>query len=174
MKVLVAYATTEGQTRKISEHVAQYVKELGHDPEIVDTGRRRRQIHADEFDAFIVAASVHQDGHQEEISAFVTGARDVLNAKPSLFLSVSLSAAFDEGKAEAQGYIDRFIEESGWRPTKSLAVAGALRGDAYDYFQQQILQHVVLKGQETHDPGENHEFTDWQELERTVDEFLSQ
>lgn len=42
MKVLIAYATTEGQTRKISQAIADQVVELGHQVELLDTARKRR------------------------------------------------------------------------------------------------------------------------------------
>jgi menaquinone-dependent protoporphyrinogen oxidase len=172
MKVLIAYATTEGQTRKIAEEVTKQVRALGHVAELADIERKRRSIDINEFDAVIIAASVHQRDHQEAIEAFVAACRAALNAKPTMFLSVSLSAAFDEGHAEAQDYVARFVEQTGWTPGVSLPVAGALRNEAYDYFQQQILEHVVLKNREVDHLGRNHEFTDWKALADAVETFL--
>jgi menaquinone-dependent protoporphyrinogen oxidase len=71
MKVLIAYATTEGQTRKIAEKVANQVRELGHVAELVDVDRGRHNINVDDFNAVIVAASVHQHDHQDAIEVFV-------------------------------------------------------------------------------------------------------
>jgi menaquinone-dependent protoporphyrinogen IX oxidase len=48
-----------------------------------------------------------------------------------MFLSVSLSAAFDEGLGEAQECIARFIEQTGWTPSVSLPVAGAQPKDSW-------------------------------------------
>jgi menaquinone-dependent protoporphyrinogen oxidase len=172
MKVLIAYATTEGQTRKIAEKIANQVRELGHVAELADIERKRRGINIDEFDAVIIAASVHQRDHQDAIEVFVTACRAALNAKPTMFLSVSLSAAFDEGRGEALDYVARFVGQTGWTPGVSLPVAGALRNEAYDYFQQQILEHVVLKNREVDRLERNHEFTDWKALSDAVEAFL--
>jgi menaquinone-dependent protoporphyrinogen oxidase len=172
MKVLIAYATTEGQTRKIAEKIANQVRELGHVAELVDIDRKPHNIDVDDFDAVIVAASVHQHDHQDAIEVFAAACRAALNAKPTMFLSVSLSAAFDEGRGEAQECIARFIEQTGWTPGISLPVAGALRNEEYDYFQQQILEHVVLKNRKVDHPGQNHEFTDWKALADAVEAFL--
>jgi menaquinone-dependent protoporphyrinogen oxidase len=174
MKVLIAYATTEGQTRKISQAVADQVVELGHQVELLDAARKRRDVHADDFDTFIVAASVHQDRHQNEIEVFVTASLEVLTAKPGMFISVSLAAAFDEKAADATAYISDFTARTGWTPDQSLAVAGAVRSEEYDYFQQQILEHVVLKDQDELRADEPHEFTDWTGLANSVKEFLEQ
>ena len=172
MKVLIAYATTEGQTRKISRAVADQVAELGHQAELLDTARKRRDVHTDDFDAFIVAASVHQDRHQNEIEVFVAASLDVLSAKPGMFLSVSLAAAFEEKSADATAYISDFIARTGWTPPHSLAVAGSLRSEEDDYFQQQILEHVILKDQDELRPDEPQEFTDWTGLASAVKDFL--
>ena len=172
MKVLIAYATTEGQTMKIAEMIANQVRELGHVVEVMDTNRKRRDFHIDDFNAIIVAASVHQHDHQDAIELFVVACREVLNAKPTMFLSVSLSAAFDEGRSEAKNYIAKFIEQTGWTPTISLSVAGALRNEGYDYYQQQILEHIVLKNRGVDRPERDHEFTDWKRLAKAVEAFL--
>ena len=172
MKVLIAYATTEGQTRKIAEKIANQVRELGHVAELVDIDRKHRDIDVDDFNAVIVAASVHQHDHQDAIEVFVDACRAALNTKPTMFLSVSLSAAFDEGRREAQDCIASFIEQTGWTPSVSLPVAGALRNEGYDYFQQQILEHVVLKNRKVDHPEQDHEFTDWKALADAVEAFL--
>ena len=64
MKVLIAYATTEGQTRKIAEKIAIQVRELGNAAELVDVDRERHGVNVDDFNAVIVAASVHQHDHR--------------------------------------------------------------------------------------------------------------
>ena len=73
MKILIAYATTEGQTRKICQTIAEQLDGLGHQVELLDTARKRRDVHPDDFDRFIVAASVHQDKHQGEIDVYTLG-----------------------------------------------------------------------------------------------------
>lgn len=172
MNILIAYATTEGQTHKIAQSIADQVTDLGHQTELMDTARKRRDVHLDDFDAFIIAASVHQDRHQNEIEVFVAASVDVLKAKPSMFISVSLAAAFAEKSADASGYISDFQSRTDWVADRSLAVAGALRSEEYDYFQQQILEHVILKDQDELRPDEPQEFTDWTGLSNSVKEFL--
>jgi menaquinone-dependent protoporphyrinogen oxidase len=95
-----------------------------------------------------------------------------LQKKPTLFLSVSLSAAFPEGMTEAQSYIDAFLAGTGWKPTQSLLVAGALQYTEYDYFQEQVIEHIVLKGRKVEGIRGDLEFTDWAALSRTVDSFV--
>jgi menaquinone-dependent protoporphyrinogen oxidase len=173
MKILIAYATTEGQTHKICTTIADQVAELGHQVEMLDTARKRRDVHPDDFDAFILAASVHQDKHQNEIEVFVAACKEVLSTKPAMFISVSLAAAFEEKMPLANNYVTDFIARTGWTPAQSLTVAGAVRSEEYDYFQQQILEHVVLQDRDDFQANEAQEFTDWAELAKVIEKFVT-
>ena len=43
MRILIAYGTSEGQTRKIANTVAARVHELGHDAHLFDTASLERR-----------------------------------------------------------------------------------------------------------------------------------
>ena len=146
--------------------------ELGHDAHLFDTASSPEDLHANSYDKIIVAGSVHHQQHQEFIEVFVTARLAELKTRPTLFLSVSLSAAFSEGTSEARSYVDAFLGSTGWKPTQSLLVAGALRYAEYDYFKEQIIEHVVLKGRKVEGPKGDYEFTDWEALSRAVDSFV--
>jgi menaquinone-dependent protoporphyrinogen oxidase len=170
MRILIAYGTSEGQTRKIAKAVAARLNELGHDAHLFDTASPET-MHVESYDKIIIAGSVHQQRHQESVEVFVVAGLAELQTKPTLFLSVSLSAAFPDGLAEAQRYVDDFLVITGWKPTRSLLIAGALRYEEYDYFKAQIIEHVVLKGRRVEGPNGDFEFTDWESLSRAVDSF---
>ncbi len=172
MKILIAYGTTEGQTRKIVEAVAEQIGALGHAIELFDTSGLPAGLHPESFDKIIIAASVHEERHQDAVEIFVMANIEKLQAKQTLFLSVSLAAAFEGQSADAQGYVDRFVEAVGWRPTRSLLVAGALRHGEYGYYKEQILKHVVLEDRNLEDPESDHEFTDWESLAKAIAEFV--
>lgn len=178
MNVLIVYGTTEGQTRKIAERTAMHIRERGHQAELCDSGAPTLACDFKAFHAFIIAASVHHRQHQETVTNVVLAHRELLNTKPSAFISVSLSAVLEAGKPEAQEYVDDFVSLTGWQPRTTLLLGGALRFTEYDYFQEQIVKFVVMKD----DGGEsgggessegNREFTDWNALAGFVDEFLA-
>ncbi|MGI9412254.1 MAG: flavodoxin domain-containing protein, partial [Hyphomicrobiales bacterium] len=124
------------------------------------------------FDAIIVAGSVHQKRHQESLVAFALAHLADLEAKPSAFLSVSLSAALKDGEQDCVDYVEDFVEKSGWRPSNLLMVPGAVRYSEYDFFMEQIIRHVVIQGRESKDFKEDYELTDWEALGTFVDEFI--
>ena len=171
MKILIAYATTEGHTGKIADFAAKRIADMGHDAEAVDL-RRKVTADLDGADAVILAGSVHQRRHQDELAAFIIAHRDKLPSKRTLFVSVSLSAAFPGGEAEAQGYVDGFLSYLEWTPGATLLVAGALKHDEYDFFKEQIIEHIVLKDRTVDDPKGDHDFTDWDALGKAVEEFV--
>ena len=124
------------------------------------------------FHAFIIAASVHQKHHQETITNFVIAHHELLNAKPSAFISVSLSAVLEEGRTEAQKYVDRFTAMTKFQPHMTLLLGGALRFTEYDYFQEQIVKFIVMKRSAAPSTGRDREFTDWNAVASFVDRFL--
>jgi menaquinone-dependent protoporphyrinogen oxidase len=171
--VLISFATTEGQTLKIAERISLQIRERGHEVNLYDTASMTDVPEVAAFDAMIVAASVHEEHHQDSAVNFAAAHLDQLVCKPSAFVSVSLSAAMPNGQAEAQHYVDRFIAATGWSPAKALLLGGALRWSECDYFQRQVLKHILGKGDVN--PGEDftHEFTDWLALQSFVDDFLA-
>jgi len=173
VNVLLAYGTTEGQTRKIAECAASYVRDRGHAAVIYD-GADDSEYHLDlnAFQAFVIAASVHQEQHQKVIKNFATAHRQLLNARPSPFISVSLSAVLEETRSEARSYVDRFVSLTGWQPHMTLLLGGALRFTEYDYFQEQVVKFIVIKRALASATGSDREFTDWSLLASFLDQFL--
>ena len=97
---------------------------------------------------------------------------EALADKLTAFISVSLSAAFEEDEAEAQLYIDQFIDETGWKPDRTLSLAGALRYKEYDFFRRWDMRFMAsAKGAPT-DISKDHEYTDWDQLYAFLDEFV--
>ena len=172
MRVLIVYGTTEGQTRKIAERIAERVRELGYEAQLQDSSAISDNLQIDEFATIIVVASVHQHVHQEAVTAYAMAHRDQLNAKFTGFVSVSLSAALERDHLQAQTYVDRFVAETGWRPNRTLVMPGALRNTSYDYFKQQIVKYIVMKGSGPVDTEHDYEFTDWEALSKFVDSFV--
>ncbi len=171
MTFLIAYGTTEGQTQKIVKTIANQIRELGHEVKLFDTSNLQGDMQPEAFDKIIIAGSVHEKCHQEALELFAMANHRQLQVKPTIFISVSLAAAFEDGLAEAQGYVDGFIEKTGWRPGQNLLVAGALRHGEYGYFKEQILKFFVLKNRKLKNPQLDHEFTDWNLLKNAVADF---
>ena len=171
MKFFVAYATTEGQTKKISSFVASKLEDIGHQVVLQDSSDRLRGLKMGVFDGIVLAGSVHEAQHQEVLGSFVMAHRSIIATKKTLLLSVSLSAAFPATLEEAEGYVKSFCESLNWYPDRHLLVAGAIKHGAYGYYQEMIIQHHLLPRRPVENPEEDHELTNWASLEKAIIDF---
>ncbi|MFC6726091.1 flavodoxin domain-containing protein, partial [Halobium palmae] len=92
-----------------------------------------------------------------------------LNDRPTAFLSVSLSASDEATRAEAEGYVDEFLAETGWTPDATLAVAGAVPYTKYGFLKRLLMKRIVGKRGGDTDTSRDYEYTDWD----AVDEFAA-
>ena len=92
MKILVAYGTTEGQTRKIARFTADRLADAGHAVELLDVADAEG-LDLGRFGAAVLAGSIHGGRYQRALTEFARANAQALGARPTLFLSVSLSAA---------------------------------------------------------------------------------
>lgn len=174
LEILVVYASRHGHTEKIAQHFADTILEPGVSVLVasVDEATSRRVA---EFDGIAVVGSVHMEDHDPHLVAWVREHRHTLQTRPSAFCSVSMAAATDSGEARATAreYIDRFVEDTDWTPTRSLGVAGALQYPVYNFMTRQLVRQIAAhKGLST-DLSRETEYTDWAALEQFAEHFMA-
>jgi menaquinone-dependent protoporphyrinogen oxidase len=176
----IFYATREGQTRKIVRHVADHLMQKGLDVELWNVKNRAPAPQFFNYDAVILAASVHGGKHEREMVKFVKEHRDELRRKPTAFLSVSLSEAGVElpeststqralSSAAVQEMLNRFFHETEWHPDRVRAVAGALRYTRYNFLTRFVMKYIAKESGGSTDTTRDHEYTDWPNLDRFID-----
>jgi menaquinone-dependent protoporphyrinogen oxidase len=69
--ILIAYDTTEGQTRKIAQRMADAVAGAGHEVQLNDIRKLPSGFSVDQFDAAVVGASIHLGKHSRQFTEFV-------------------------------------------------------------------------------------------------------
>src|SRR3712207_4693498 len=170
MKVLIPYGTTEGQTARISEYLADVIRDHGQEAYAVDI-KGSDTLELDGYDAVIVGASIHMGKHEDYVRDFVRENRGALERLPTAFFSVSL-AAHDEPEV-AEGYIEEFVQETDWRPGMVGLFAGAQL-----YTQYGLIKPPVMKGTARHkgspdtDTSRDYVYTEWENVKRFAEEFL--
>ncbi len=176
MRILLVYATVEGQTRKIAAHVADRLSGSGHDVTVLDATAVKSAPAAESFDASILMAPVHVGTFPAPLRHFAKANADLLMARPGAFISVSLAAASaDKSEVEEVGeYVEKFSKETGWWPVSIHNAAGALKYTEYDFFRRWMLKRIAEKEGGPTDTSRDHEFTDWNALDAFVDGFVSQ
>ena len=169
MRILIVYATTDGQTRKIARFAANHLTDLGPSVEMLNAADAEG-LDLARFDAVILAASLHAGGFQKEMIAFAKANAPALNAKPTLFLPVSLSAAGDDAE-DWDGLttcVEKFLTATSWAPFRTQHVAGAFRFTEYDFFRAWAMRRIAAQKGEVVDPHGDKEYTDWTALAATL------
>jgi menaquinone-dependent protoporphyrinogen oxidase len=176
MHVLIVYGTTEGHTRDIAHFAARCLRDAGHLTTVEEAGVHGAGPDPAAYQGTILAGSLHVGRFQSPLVRYARERHEVLNAKPSAFISVSLCAAgvnpHDwEGVEQC---VSRFQHETQWTPRRIYNCAGAIRYSQYDFFKRLALQFIAAqRGQKTV-PSRDYDFTDYEELKAFVLEFAGE
>lgn len=178
-RVLVLYASTHGHTAKVADRIGDVLRRGGVAARVRPLGKDAIRIDPSEFDAYILAGSVHGGHHQHEVMEWISEHRTTLCTHPSAFVSVSLTAAddTDEARATCRSMIDDVLDQTGWIPSETLAVAGALQFEEYG-LPTRVLMRLIARRHEQQSgvPVDLHhdtDYTDWDAVERFAEAFAA-
>jgi menaquinone-dependent protoporphyrinogen oxidase len=167
--VPVFFATTEGQTLRIAERLAEVLHQLGLRSRVIDLAdAKATHIDWTRLHGALVGASLHLGRHQKLADRFVRAHAADLNSVPSAFFSVSLSAASknpEELKA-ADDLARAFPRDRGWRPTIVASLAGRLAYRKYNVLIRYVMKRIARKEGAPTDTSRDYELTDWTQVDR--------
>lgn len=172
-KLLIIYATTEGQTAKIVLHLEKRAISSG--VEVTAYNVIEYPPSPKAYDMVILAGSVHMMKYQDALIHYATKHAGELNAMPNAFVSVSMAAAhFDEEThQETDKWVAGFEQHTGWKPQQVEHVAGALKYVEYNWLKRMVMREIARRTGESTDTTQDHEYTDWNQLDRFMDGFVS-
>lgn len=175
-RILILYGTSYGQTAKVARYIAETLTNRGDFAKVVDADHVPPALALRDFDGVIIGASVIGGRHQRCVRRFVTENRDALNAMPSAFFSVSGAAASHDrkGRIDALRCMDDFLHVTGWQPSLSESVAGAMAFTKYNPFLRWGLKLISKRNGGPTDTSRDHELTDWAQVERFVETFMTE
>jgi menaquinone-dependent protoporphyrinogen oxidase len=183
-RVAVLFATREGHTERIAERIADDLRLLGFDVDLLPV-RRPLPFNLANYSAAVLAASVHAGSHEKEMVQFVKSHRSELERIPTAFLSVTLSEAgaerLDATPAEHAQFaqdVDRmlakFFKETKWHPVMAKPVAGALLYTRYNYLMRLIMRAIAKKAGAATDTSRDYVYTDWVGLDKFTDDLVEE
>ena len=170
-RILVIYGTTEGQTAKVARYLGDTLRAAGVSADVIDA--RTAWPAPDSYDAVIVAASVHVGGYQRAVRRWVHAHAQALNARSTAFVSVCLAVLQHEAKVQRElaTIVDRFLTSTGWRPSVTKQVAGALAYSRYNWLKRWAMVRIVRKAGGDTDTSRDYEYTDWADVRAFAEEF---
>lgn len=177
--VLIAYAESDGVTRRIAGHVAESFAARDFETSIVDIATIEAYLELENYSGIVVLAVLHRGHHERAAVDLVKAHREALADVPAAFLSLnveeldaepvvttSLIRAQVAPRVPAQ--MDRFFTEAEWPSTYSRPVAGAIVYSRYGW-----LVKWALRRSPRADATREKDFSDWEKLDDFVDEFVS-
>lgn len=181
-RILIVYATDQGQTARIVSALAAQLEAAGHTVQPAELAGGQSPPDPTGYDAVIAAASVHAGRHQKRALHFVRQHRAALEQRPAAFLSVSLLAAATRpaGRKQAAGQVETFLRTSGWRPPLVEMAAGAFRPSELSWQLRlrtwllgKLLWWYIERLGWPADLDTDREFTDWDALRRFGERFAA-
>nr|WP_283105169.1 menaquinone-dependent protoporphyrinogen IX dehydrogenase [Shewanella seohaensis] len=159
---MIIFSSVHGQTRKITNQLAQQLKELGNSVVIADI----KAVPAMEsFDKIVIGASIRHGKHNPALYEFIQKHQKILTQKVSGFFSVSLVARKPEKNTpETNPYMQAFLSKTTWRPTLLQVFGGNLNYQGYNAFDRNIIRFIMWLTKGPTDPVTNVEYTDWQKV----------
>jgi menaquinone-dependent protoporphyrinogen oxidase len=175
-RVAVLYATSEGHTRTVAFRVVERLARLDVVAEAHDVGSPDALVALDASEAVILASSIHVGAHQPQFVAFVKQNRELLDARPTLLLQVSLTARAhgDEAHQQIEGFEKAFEEAAGWHPGRWEPVAGAVPYRQVGPLKRWFMRFVMGRVGGPTDTSVDHVFTDWDALDAAIARFAEE
>jgi menaquinone-dependent protoporphyrinogen oxidase len=172
-RILVLYGTTDGHTFKVATALADTLRAQVADTDVVNAALS--QPHASDYDAVIVAASVHAGGYQSDVHKWVQENATALDQRPTAFVSVCLGVLQKDpnGQAHVAETVQQFVDTTKWKPSMRKLVAGALLYRNYNWIKRWIMKRIVAKTGGDTDTSRNYEYTDWNDLRAFAAKFGS-
>jgi menaquinone-dependent protoporphyrinogen oxidase len=173
-RVLIVYATREGQTEKIARRIGTVIEAMGIGVELMDAERPSRELDLERFAAILVGSPVRSMGYLPPVVRFAREHRPTLNRVSSAFFSVSLAVVSrtHDGRAQTLKLVDKLIEATGWRPSRIELIAGALPYSKYNFLLRWVMRRIAAKEGGDTDTSRDYEYTDWEAVDRFAREFV--
>jgi menaquinone-dependent protoporphyrinogen oxidase len=163
-RILLGYASTYGQTRKIADTLAAELRRAGHEVELADA-MIATPPPVEDYDAIVLGSRVQFGVHARPILDYIADHRAALDAVPSYVFSVSMAAASNSA-ADPEGYLEKLFAVTHWRPRAAVAFAGALPYRSYGWFLRFLMKRISRRAGHATDTRRDYEYTDWLQVER--------
>lgn len=171
-RILVLYASCDGQTARIAHRVATALEGSGHGVTLRSVEEPAPARDIEDHDAVIVGGGIRFGHHARALEELVRQHAGAIAARPNAFFSVSLSAGGPGARpAEAIRQVDQFIERTGWEPNELATFAGALQYSKYNPFIRFMMRLIVGAAGGQTDASRDYEYTDWKAVDRFAVRF---
>jgi menaquinone-dependent protoporphyrinogen oxidase len=170
-RMLVTYGTTDGHTAKIARVIADTLRAHGASVDVYQCGEK--DCRPDGYDGVVVAAPVRGGRYQKSVRRWVRAHAGALNGTTTTFVSVCLGVLQRDPAVNRtlKTIMNGFLAETGWKPSVTKVVAGALPYTRYNWFIRRVMKRIAAKAGGDTDATRDYEYTDWQDLRGFTEQF---
>lgn len=168
-KVLLVYASLEGQTEKIARVLRDHLVQAGSQVTLANV-RRPAELAGlvpGDYDLLVFGASIHIGKIEKEMVAFINAHAGEIDGKHrSLFIVLMAAASRDPGRRAASlAHVKKTVAEQLRVPFDDVEMlAGALMYTQYGWLTKWIMKRIARKEGGSTDTSRDHEYTDWDQV----------
>ena len=173
--VRVAFASHDGHSKKIAEHIAGRLRNSGLAAETLDLATDPPISEALAGAALVtLVAAVRYGKHLKPAQTFLEAYKTHSPAPPLALASINLTARKPEKRtAETNPYLKKLIAKLDLHPTAATAFAGKLDYPRYRWFDRQMIRLIMwITGGPT-DGTSIVDYTDWTSVDAFADALAS-
>lgn len=164
--VLIAYASVQGQTRRIAERIAAVLQRHGIDTELVPaarlTGRDPRN-----YRAVVAGSSVRYGKHDRRLVRWLERHAGALSQMPNAFFSVNLVARDPASRSpETNSHVAKCLAAMKFRPAVVAVFPGKVDYPSWTWWQRLMIRAIMNKTGGPSRGDEVIEYTDFDEVDR--------
>ena len=160
-KSLITYSTVDGQTKIISEKIAQFATQSS-----VDIFPISDNIELGKYKTIIIGASIRYGKYRKEVYSFVEKNIEILDSKENAFFSVNVVARKPEKNTpETNPYLIKFLKKIKWKPKNLGVFAGKIEYPKYKFVDKYAIKFIMWITKGPTDTSQSYEFTDWNVVE---------
>lgn len=175
-RILVLYATREGQTDKVAHRITHHLEEGGAQVQLFNAAdETTSDLNLSKFDLMVFGASMHAGGLEKEIVQFINQQAELISTKPRSFFLVLLSAATKDDALREQWLADaraKMDEQLSVAFADTEMIAGALTYSKYPLPLKWIMRRIAKKAGEGTDIHRDYEYTDWDQVKAYAKRLL--
>lgn len=167
--VLLAYASVDGQTRRIAKRISRRIEAAGH-PVCQVEADGLADIDPADFDAVIVGSPVRYGKHDRRIARFLEAHAAAIEARPNALFSVNLVARTPAKRTpQTNSHVRKFLESLRFRPAHVEVFAGRLDYPSYGVLDRFLIRMIMKMTGGPAGGDEVIEYTDWDQVDRFGD-----
>ena len=173
-RLLIIYGSEEGQTEKITTHMADFFRSRKHEVDTIYGKEAPDTLSMLDYDGVLIGASIHMGRHAKYMVELVKRHLDDLNSELTAFFTVCLTAKSEtpEGQAQVEEYVENWIKTTEWRPDQIGVFAGAVLYSQYGLVKRFIMKRISKKSGGDTDTSQDYEYTNWESVDDFAETFL--